>query len=232
VANSHGLEVSEVFTSLQGEGASAGQPCVFLRLAGCNLRCRWCDTRYSWDFESHDRSREVTRLSVEAVAHAVLDTLRPRLVVTGGEPLLQQKGLETLVGRLPAHLAIEVETNGTVAPTSSLLDRIDQWNVSVKLGNCGEPASRRLVPRALESLQETGRAWLKLVIEDPTDLDEAATLISDLGWVKERVLLMPQARSPDVLARKSRWVADAALCRGLGFSPRLHVELWGGTRGK
>ena len=59
------LEVSEIFESVQGEGASVGQPCLFVRLAGCNLKCAWCDTRYAWDFGSGECGAQARAMSVE-----------------------------------------------------------------------------------------------------------------------------------------------------------------------
>src|SRR3954468_10173863 len=87
------LKVSEIFESLQGEGVSTGMPCIFVRLAQCNLHCTWCDTKYTWDFERYryeDEGREVT---AREIAERVNATVSRRLVLTGGEPLLQQRPL-------------------------------------------------------------------------------------------------------------------------------------------
>ena len=100
----------EIFHSIQGEGASQGATCVFLSLAGCNLACSWCDTAYSWDGTS-----PVVKLSPEEAATAVLRYPCRRLVLTGGEPLVQQKALPGLLRLLPKHF-VEMETNGTILP--------------------------------------------------------------------------------------------------------------------
>ena len=86
----------EIFYSLQGEGASIGVPTVFLRLATCNLTCTWCDTRYTWDWQGYDYDKEVMSLPVEDVEKRVLEFGCPRLVITGGEPMMQQKALASL----------------------------------------------------------------------------------------------------------------------------------------
>ncbi|MCA9642692.1 MAG: 7-carboxy-7-deazaguanine synthase QueE, partial [Myxococcales bacterium] len=116
------LRISEVFASIQGEGASTGAPCVFLRLALCNLRCSWCDTKYTWDWKQFRYADEVKERSVDDVAAEVRLLLAdldlegerntakppsypssaphpPRLVITGGEPLIQSKALVALLGK-------------------------------------------------------------------------------------------------------------------------------------
>lgn len=232
------LLVSEIFHSVQGEGRHAGTPSAFVRLARCNLTCRWCDTPYSWDFERFDFEREVTEQSVDEVARTVLGFGAPHLVLTGGEPLLQQRALSVLLERLDrgraeagdAPLFVEVETNGTVPPHPSLLERVDHFNVSPKLASSGEPVERRLRPRALELLRETGRADLKLVVRD-ADLSEADELIERFAWPRGHVVFMPEAPDRAALRARGGAISAAALARGVRYSSRLHLELFDGRRG-
>jgi 7-carboxy-7-deazaguanine synthase len=226
------LVVSEIFASLQGEGPSTGRACVFLRLAGCNLACAWCDTEYSWDFRRFDAARETRAMTVEVVAARLAEVSRSLLVVTGGEPLLQAPALATLFAALPPEMEIEVETNGTRAPGAALLARVTRWNLSPKLASSGEPLAERLREDVLGALAGDERAWLKLVVSDEADLAEAEALVARLGWRGDRVLLMPQARDRLALAERLPWVGDAALSRGYGVSTRLHVALWNGERGR
>lgn len=225
------LRVSEIFDSIQGEGISAGAPSVFIRLATCNLSCTWCDTKYTWDWSQYRYEEEVHWMDVAAVAMRALESPETHLVVTGGEPLLQDQALVTLLAALPRDRYVEMETNGTVAPSRALLTRVDQWNVSPKLANSGETPQRRLVPTVLGTLLATGRAWLKLVVEREEDLAEVDALLERLAWPSERVLLMPQAASPEELATRAPLVRSWAEARGVRTSPRLHVERWGGRRG-
>lgn len=230
--------MSEIFRSVQGEGRHVGVPSVFLRLARCNLSCRWCDTPYSWDFERFDFEREVRRRSIEELLDELLGAGVDHLVITGGEPLLQQRELEDLLEELDARregagvprLFVEVETNGTVPPTSALSRRVDHFNVSPKLASSGEPESRRLRPRALEVLRETGRADLKLVVGE-SDFEEADALIDSLGWPRDRVSFMPEATDRETLRARGPLVSAAALRRGVRYTSRLHIELFGGRRG-
>jgi organic radical activating enzyme len=156
-----------------------------------------------------------------------------RLVVTGGEPLLQDAALVELFGLLDgdARPFVEVETNGTIAPTPALVERVDQWNVSPKLANSGDPERLRWKPEVLRLFRATGRAYLKLVVETAADADEADTLVRSLGWPHERVFLMAQAASRGLLAQAGPLVSAEALRRGYRYSPRLHVERWDGARG-
>lgn len=231
-AAAHELRVSEIFESVQGEGASAGLPAIFVRLARCNLRCSWCDTPYSWDWQRYRYEDEVRRMSVGEVADAVRASGAPRLIVTGGEPMLQAAAVAALLERLPAELAVEVETNGTVRPEPPLATRVDQWNVSPKLASGGDPARRRLKPDALASLLATGRAWLKLVLESEREVPELEALLTLTAWPRERVLIMPQARTREELAERAPVIERLARELGVGVSPRLHIERWGGERGR
>lgn len=224
------LFVSEIFDSLQGEGPSQGFPCTFLRLAGCNLTCTWCDTEYSWNWSKYDVRKETTTASVEELARRFASSRR--LVITGGEPLLQQRNIERLLSALPATLPVEVETNGTIVPSDVLRERITQWNVAPKLGHSGEPESRRLEIPALESLRDTNRAWLKLVVQSSEDTSEAVDLVNLVSWPSERVYLMPQCRSPEELSNRTPQVVTMAMDTGFKFTGRLHLQVWGGQRGR
>src|SRR5690606_33351346 len=133
------LKVSEIFESIQAEGVSAGLPCLFVRLATCNLSCGFCDTAYSWDFDCHDYEHAVREQTVAELGERIATARSDRLVLTGGEPLLQQKAVVELFKQLTSRLFIEVETNGTVPPLPELAARVNQWNVSPKLANSGEP---------------------------------------------------------------------------------------------
>lgn len=225
------LRVCELFSSLQGEGASLGQPAVFLRLGDCNLNCNFCDTRYSWDWQNYARREELTERDVGELAAAIRESAPRRLVVTGGEPLLQCAGLEELLQELPDHL-VEIETNGTVQPSPWLLERVTQWNVSPKLSNSGVREFLRLKPEVLTQFVATGRAWLKCVIGEASHLHELAELVQLTQWPSARVMVMPQAQSVEELHARSAWLADAAMRAGFGFSTRLHLLLWGNQRGR
>lgn len=224
------LKISEIFDSLQGEGASAGQPCTFLRLAGCNLHCTWCDTKYTWDWEHYSYQDQVSLQTVSELAERLHEV--PRLVITGGEPLLQQPGLTALLGLLPAGLFVEIETNGTRAPTAALLERINQWNVSPKLANSGEPHDCRIAGDVLATFRDTGRAYLKLVVSDEASVSEATSLLASLAWPPSRALFMPESTTRDAMLERLPQVASWAVTAGVALSPRLHLLIWDGERAR
>lgn len=213
--------IAECFFSIQGEGFSAGAPAVFIRLQGCSVGCRWCDTKYSWDPAG---GQEVSGDAL--VAEAVAFPCR-RVVITGGEPL-ESSLFVPLVEALKARgFTIEVETSGTLPPPPV---PVDQWNVSVKLENSGVPEARRINPVAIRAFLSVG-AWWKFVVVDQRDVAEVLRLAERFALPRERILLMPEGIRREEILERSLWVIDE--CRRLGFrySPRLHILLWGAKRG-
>ena len=223
----------EIFHSIQGEGVTAGTPSVFFRLATCNLACTWCDTKYTWDWERYDYAQQVMSLSAHEVEDRILAYDCRHLVITGGEPMLQQSALAPLALSLRERgFYCEVETNGTLAPQQEMIDAISQWNVSPKLANSGNRPERREAPEALRAFTGLDSAFFKLVVVAPSDLDEVDELVRLYDVPPERVVLMPEGVTPDVLAERGRWLAEACAQRGYRFSTRLHILLWGDQRGR
>jgi 7-cyano-7-deazaguanosine (preQ0) biosynthesis protein QueE len=223
----------EVFATVQGEGASLGVPSVFVRLSGCNLACSWCDTRYTWDWSRYDPKAESARLETGDVLRMVEQASVRNVVVTGGEPLLQQRQVRELAAGLKSlGRRVEVETNGTIVPSADLAAVIDQWNVSPKLASSGNSVQRREVPEALTWFAARPNAYLKFVVVEPCDLDEVDALVSRYAAAPVRVLLMPEGTRAEDLTARSAWLADACLERGYHLTTRLHVLLWGDQRGR
>lgn len=225
------LLVAETFTSFQGEGPSAGQPAAFIRLSRCNLACSWCDTPYTWDWTRFRPDAEARRLPVGDLANWALAQPTTLVVITGGEPLLQQTALLPLADELAREgCRIEIETNGTIAPRPDLVGLVTRFNVSPKLSGSGMPDIRRLVPAALEALTMTGKAIFKFVICQLGELDEVAAMESEHGL--RPVWVMPEGTGDQIVLEGMRAIADAALTRGWCLSSRLHVLLWGDIRGR
>jgi organic radical activating enzyme len=155
------------------------------------------------------------------------------VVLTGGEPLLQQRLLATLCEGLKQDgKRVEIETNGTVLPDSRLATLVDQWNVSPKLANSGNATVQREVPQVLTWFAARPHAFMKFVVRQPDDLEEVDSLVATYSFARERVLLMPEGRTPEILKSRSQWLAELARARGYRFTPRLHVLLWGDERGR
>ena len=223
----------EIFRSIQGEGVSAGTPTVFLRLAMCNLACTWCDTKYTWDWASYDRKQEIVSVALEEVEERVLRFDCRHLVITGGEPLMQQAELAPLALFFKSRgLYCEVETNGTLVPLQEMVEAVSQWNVSPKLDNSGNSIGRREIPDALRAFRDLDEAYFKFVVVEPEDVEEVCGLVDRYGIPSHRVVLMPEGVTPEAISARSRWLAEECARRGFRFSTRLHILLWGDERGR
>ncbi len=215
--------IAETFYSIQGEGATAGTPAVFVRLQGCSVGCGWCDTKYSWDPDA-GRLVDLPALLDEVAAFPCR-----RVVVTGGEPL-ESALFAPLVADLAARgYAIEVETSGTLAPPAQV-DAAIQWNVSVKLAGSGVAEARRINAPAIRAFLARD-AWWKFVVSEPGEVGEVLRLAERFALPRERVLLQPEGLRDQELAARTPWVVEACKTHGFRFSPRLHVLIWGARRG-
>lgn len=230
----------EIFASVQGEGPSAGIPCTFVRLSRCNLACQWCDTAYTWHFEGDNRphrdgatfERKTNQVSLRVgdVAERILAQGQSRLVVTGGEPLLQGAALGELLEMLP-DMTVEIETNGTTSAPARVDIYVDQYNVSPKLGHSGNPAQLALIPERLRSYSLDERAFFKFVVAAPEDVEQVAELVRAHALPKKRVFLMPEGTDSATLRRREQWLVPLCLEHGLRITDRLHIHLFGDTRG-
>ena len=223
----------EIFYSLQGEGVTAGTPSVFLRLGMCNLTCTWCDTRYTWDWESYDYESEIVSLPAAEVEERVIRFDCSHLVISGGEPLMQQRALGPLASSLRRRgFYCEVETNGTLAPSSEMIEAVSQWNVSPKLGNSDNRPERREVAQPLEAFRELSNAYFKFVVVEQSDVDEVCAIVDRYDIPAGRVILMPEGTVRRTIEERGKWVADACTKHGFRFTTRLHILLWGDERGR
>ncbi len=228
--------ISEIFHSLQGEGELTGVPSVFIRTSGCNLRCRWCDTKYaSWEPEG-------TQLSVEAIVAEVQRHPAAHVVLTGGEPMLARElpALAATLRTLGKHLTIE--TAGTVPPGGIACDLA---SLSPKLVHAtplpGEIDSAwiarheatRLQPAILRAWLSAYPSQLKFVISTPEDLAEVQSLIAalDLPIPAHRILLMPEGIDQPTLESRREFLVAACRAHGYRYCERLHVTLFGHRRG-
>jgi 7-carboxy-7-deazaguanine synthase len=226
------LVVSEVFgPTFQGEGPSIGRRAGFVRLGRCNLTCTWCDTPYTWDWDRYDPAVELHRVPTDMVVEQLVAMTPEVVVVTGGEPLLQQRRLVPLVQAcVDRGWDVEIETNGTRVPGTGLVPLVAQWNVSPKLANSGVDVADRIRPDALAALRDTGRAVFKFVADDESDLDEIAALVGEHDLAP--VWVMPEGTDPATLTERARRLAQPVLDRGWNLTARLHVLLWGDERGR
>ncbi len=227
--------INEIFYSLQGEGFLAGVPSMFVRLAGCPLRCRWCDTKYAWDEKA---GQDYT---IAKIVDTVQQNQSQFVVVTGGEPMINSD-LPQLVQELKAadkHITIETAGIAFIPDLAC-----DLMSISPKLSNSAPTAEDRsqkteirrqkflrLDIAVLRELIDNYKYQLKFVVDSQDDLPEIQQTLENIGNINsENVMLMPQAVTRDELLTKSRMVADMCKHTGFAFCQRLQVLLWNNQR--
>lgn len=250
--------------TIQGEGKMAGVPVLFVRTAGCNLRCMWnlpngevslCDTP-SASFDT----RGEKRMAIETVKKIILNNMGKmnHLVISGGEPFIQAKGLVSLISELKDEriFHISIETNGTIF-NEELVNSIHFFSISPKLKNA-VPTKEKLdktratIPfdpkhveqariniHAIQSIidhcrQTPGKDFqLKFVVQNHDELQEIEdTFLSQLtNWNPDDVVLMPLGSTPDEMKQTRMLTIEAAIERGWRYSPRLQINYFGGLAG-
>ena len=229
----------EIFASLQGEGPSMGVPVAFIRLSRCNLACTWCDTAYTWRFEgdarphrdgiAYDRAANQIKVSPEKAAAKIAALGQKRLVITGGEPLMQCGPLADMLAILP-DIEVEIETNGTTKPSAHIDIRVDQYNVSPKLAHSGNSRELAILPERMDFYASDPRAFFKFVVAKPEDVDEVDALQREYRIAKDRLFLMAEGTDSDSLRERQKWLSPLCLEKGYRMSDRMHIHLYGDTR--
>ncbi|MBC7816171.1 MAG: 7-carboxy-7-deazaguanine synthase QueE [Planctomycetaceae bacterium] len=231
------MRIAEVYASIQGEGQFAGTPSVFVRTTGCNLRCWFCDTPFtSWNPEGQ-------HIAVSELARQVHEFGTEHVVLTGGEPLLQPDCVPFCEQLLAAGHFVTIETAGTVfRPAAASL-----MSISPKLANSSPSrasnadAARwharheqsRSQPDVIARLIASSDYQLKFVVDQPSDLAEITTYLSDWPQVPgDRIWLMPQARTREELQSRSDWLETETDRLGYRFSSRWQIAQFGNQRGK
>ena len=238
------LSWSECFgPTLQGEGKYIGKQAYFIRLGLCNLDCKWCDTPYTWDWTGkngykYSKSIELRRSTVSELAAKVPATCQ-HVVLTGGEPVLQQTALFELASLLRERgHTVEIETNGTIKPKSTDWLRLAvqhndlgvQFNVSPKLGNSGVAWEIAINQEALLEYKQLG-AIFKFVISNDDDLEQVAYLQNELNLDAKSIYLMPEGRTQQEILARLPALFDVCALNGYVLTPRLHVLAFNDKRG-
>jgi 7-carboxy-7-deazaguanine synthase len=208
------LKVSEIFYSIQGEGIQIGIPTIFIRLAGCNLRCKWCDTK--WVFKAGKE------MLIDKIMDEIKKYSTKYVCVTGGEPLLQKDVFELIKMLLDEDYSICIETNGSISieelpcserllismdikcPSSGMQDRMNFSNI--ELLNTGDQ--------------------LKFVIEDNRDYEYAKEIIAKYLPICSIVMTPVGGKNMNFIAEKV--LEDGMHVRVL---PQLHKLIWGDKKG-
>jgi len=239
------LDIVEFFyDSIQGEGITTGYPAAFLRLQGCTLNCKYCDTKLIRDKGNPYTFTELFKLMEQCEDCEGRINLIQRLksgqhlVITGGSPLKQQ---EQLIGFLQLFTTyykfkpfIELENECTITPHTDMLRMVNIWNNSPKLSNSGNPYFIRYKPDIIKLLSCLSnfwcenKSWFKFVICSPNeDWEEIKTDFIAPGYIlKKQIILMPQGRTKKEILKNSPAVVKLAVQENVRFSLREHIVLW------
>jgi 7-carboxy-7-deazaguanine synthase len=228
------LPVAEVFgPTIQGEGPHAGRRCWFLRLGECNLHCAWCDTKFTWDWDNHQREAELEDLTMPEIVGRLRDKGARHgdvVVLTGGEPLIHYNR--------PAFRALvetgyrwHLESNGTIWPGDKVANAFAHVTLSVKVAQEDDPEKRRIKPGAIARWLKWSEAFSrpvawKFVVRDGSDLRNVHRLTVKHGIPASQTWIMAEGTDPYKILRTQCALADDVVRRGFNLSTRLHTLVW------
>lgn len=238
--------VLEIFKSIQGEGIYTGNPSIFIRFRGCNLRCVFgksrCDTPYS-SFELEESAFDSVKSVIDEVNRLNGDGVVKHLVITGGEPLLHRDELWELIKEFGNNYLITVETNGTLLPIEGAPVF---WSISPKLSTSVDKELRYLTKEQAERHDKTRineeslkafslckSVQLKFVYSGQESLKEIEEIVEMFKSSKNKphILLMPEGTTNEQLSEISKECAYVCISKGWTFCDRLHIRIWGDRRG-
>ncbi len=204
--------VNEIFFSIQGEGKEIGLPTVFVRLTGCNLRCRWCDTKYAF---TEGKEMEISEIIDRVERYGI-----KRVCLTGGEPLLQDDSRILMKELLEKRYSIVLETNGSL-PIDDVDERV-LISMDWKTPSSGE--QDRMLESNLKILRPKDQ--LKFVIADEEDYEYALSII-DSHEIATEIIFQPLG------GMNLRWLAEKIIEDRVDVRvlPQLHKVIWGEERG-
>jgi organic radical activating enzyme len=224
IANSSPHPITEQFYSFQGEGARLGRPVYFVRYSKCNFRCEWCDSKRTWQNGDTQTADQLLANIEESPAQSV--------VITGGEPMLYRYkdffvAFILLLKRRGYY--IEVESDAALPAPPVLIEAIDHWNLSPKLGSSGIKMTDKYA-QAIEQWVEYRNAgadiWFKFVVMDSVDYAEVQAFEERFGVKRDRIFLMPEGNTIVRQMETMPYVVDRCLVGGYNFSPRAHILVW------
>lgn len=246
----------EIYSAVQGEGKTMGKAMTFVRLSGCNLHCVWCDTYYTWNFEGtkfdneHEKASKVKMedyqlsLTPLEVADYIKKVSRGHnnVVFTGGEPLIQQLDIQTVLRHLGDDWYSEIETNGTMTLSQETAMFLNQINCSPKLTSSGNSKILRHNPKAIISLIRFGKSLcFKFVVRKENmkmDIQEIEEWVKEIettyalpeGYLRGLVYLMPEGINPQRIVEGLQALNEVAQDKGFNVSPRLQILTYGEKR--
>ena len=209
------LQISEIFYSIQGESSHAGYPCLFFRFSGCNLRCSYCDAKYT--YEEPGSPTPLDTLLSEAARYP-----KALIEITGGEPLLQVGVYPLMAGLLAAGRTVLLETNGSLS-----IKRVPREVVKILDLKCPDSGMAEKMDLANLDLL-TPHDEIKFVVSSRTDYDWAKAMIADHRLAEKATLTLSPVIGRLAPALLAQWLMADALPARLQL--QLHTLLWPGTK--
>ena len=208
--------IHETFTSIQGEGIWLGMPSFFIRVSGCNLQCRWCDSKAA---RSTANGHQCT---LDHIVNLAVTSPAPHVVITGGEPALYPDDVAALCRKFRRHgKIVTVETNATMTMDCqphlmSLSPKLDAWDSKVIEGFC----------------KRKGMTQIKIVVNSPAEGIEALQMVKNLGVPSDHVFFMPRARTRIEHEKNASWLVPFCIQHGIRFAIRAQTIMWDNEGGR
>jgi 7-carboxy-7-deazaguanine synthase len=213
------VKVSEIFYSIEGEGIEIGRPQIFIRLSKCNLRCEWCDTKYSWN--------DGKEMSENQIISEITKYPCRSLSITGGEPLLQKEELVELIQRLKkSGYWIQINTNGTIFD-KSIFELVDLVSMDCKCPSSGMQSDLDVLRQTKYSF--ASRSQFKFIISDEEDYQYAKKIVKSLLEGAPNVIFQPQWGSKKFASKLAKFVLKDQL--NVKVILQQQKMIWGLKRG-
>ncbi len=204
------LKINEIYHSIQGESSYAGQPCVFIRTTGCNLRCHWCDTAHA--FEDGETS------SIDAILETVADFSCPLVEITGGEPLLQNESFTLIKALLDQGYTVLIETSGSIS-----IKEVDPRAIIIMDIKCpGSGMADTMYWDNLSFLKKQDE--VKFVIADEDDYEWAKTILATHRSLRDKTIHFSPVFGEMNPRELSEWIMRDRLAVRLQI--QLHKYIW------
>jgi len=208
------MKINEIFYSIQGEGRWSGLPNIFIRTTGCNLRCSFCDTKYTYDYGNEMSTKKIVKNISKYPCKYVC--------VTGGEPLIQKETIELIDVLIKKKYNVCLETNGSISVEKICSKKSLMISLDIKC-----PSSNMHKKMDMSNIKKLGKNdQLKFVIGDKKDYDYAKKIISKYKPVCPVFFQPVSSINPKLLAE---WILRDGLVVKLGL--QIHKMIWGNKRG-
>jgi organic radical activating enzyme len=186
------------------------------------------------DYKKFNKENQIIELTVSEIISEVKKYNCKNIVLTGGEPMVQQKDLIGLISEMknadPEYF-FEIETNGTIKPNDEFEKLIDQYNVSPKLENSAVKKDEREKPEVLSFFSGNMKSNFKFVISKKEDSNEILSIVEKYDISPEKVFLMPEGTTKKDLIQKRKELIELCKKYSFNFTDRLHIHVFGNKRG-